>query len=70
MKTIVTIEVEHDRPIPEIANMVAGRAWSINGVRRAEVVPAEIVEVCVIDLSAAGFTRDEIALGRSEVVRG
>lgn len=69
MKTVITIEVHHDRPIQHLADMVAGRAWNINGVNRAEVVPAEVVGLSVKELQAAGFTSAEIALGCTDVVR-
>jgi hypothetical protein len=64
MKTIITIEVEHTKPMPHLANMVAGRAWSIDGVKHAEVVLTPDSE-----LLAAGFTRRELALGHVEVER-
>ena len=38
MKSIVVLEVEHDRPIPNLEALIAGRAWSIDGVKAAEIV--------------------------------
>lgn len=63
MKTIVTLEITHDKPLPEIAQMLAGRAWTIAGVKHAEVIS----DNC--DLRAVGFTEQEIALGATDVVR-
>lgn len=67
MKTIVCIEVEHDRPIPKLENLIAGRAWSIDGVKAAEVMrPDAPGERRLRDM---GFSHDEIRLGMGEVVR-
>lgn len=71
MRTVVCIEVEHDRPIPHLENLIAGRAWSIGGVVGAEVMRAEQpARVDLHRLERAGFSHAEIALGLSEVVRG
>lgn len=64
MKTRVTVEIEHDRPLPHFAEMLAGRAWTMPGVKHAEVVPPEHYT------DSQGFTAAELALGRDEVVRG
>ncbi len=32
MKTTIQIEIEHAKPIPDLAQLVAQRAWSIDGV--------------------------------------
>lgn len=60
LTTRVVIEVTHLKEIPELANMIAGRAWSIGGVTKAEVVSNGNA---VADLEAQGFTLQEIALG-------
>lgn len=71
MKTVICIEVEHDRPLPQLANLIAGRAWSIGGVTGAEVMRAEVpMRVDLGSLERAGFSHAEIALGNTEVVRG
>ena len=70
MKTVVCIEVEHDRPIQNLANLIAGRAWSVSGVKGAEVMRAEQPGVDLHQLQRAGFSAAEIALGVAEVVRG
>lgn len=70
MKTVICIEVEHDRPIPQLANLIAGRAWSIGGVCGAEVMEAQRPPADVHHLQRAGFSPAEIALGVTEVVRG
>ena len=65
MKTVVTIEVIHSKPIPELANIIAGRAYTLDGV-----INAEPLELSVQQLEAHGFTAAEIALGQQdEVVR-
>lgn len=69
MKTLVTIEIEHRRPIRRLADMVAARAWTIDGVKRAEVITSAVPVLEVEDLKRAGFTEEEIALGMTEVVR-
>lgn len=70
MKTIVCIEIEHDKPITALENLVAGRAWTIGGVKGAEVMRAEQPKLDVHRLQRAGFTEGEIALGVTDVVRG
>lgn len=32
MKTIVILEVEHRKPIPDLADKIAARAWTMDGV--------------------------------------
>lgn len=65
-RTLVIIEVEHRRPIPKLANLIAGRAWSIDGVIRAEVAPSGLHPA---QLQEEGFTLSEISLGAEEVHR-
>lgn len=65
MRSVIVIEIEHKQPIPHLADMVAGRAWSINGVSRAEVVQQRTPQ----ELEAMGFTMAEIALGAQDVAR-
>ena len=67
MRTLLIIEVTHDRPIPSLAQMVAGRAYTINGVRNAEPVASPYDDRK--QLTDQGFTLDEIRLGAMEVVR-
>ena len=38
MKTIITLEVEHFKPIPALWDLVAGRAYTIDGVSNVTVV--------------------------------
>lgn len=52
MKTVVTIEIEHTKPLPSLPSMVAGRAWSIDGVSRAEVVAVDQKPVAVTEPGA------------------
>lgn len=68
MKTLVIIEIEHRKPIPALANLIAGRAWSIDGVAKAEVVHSP--SLCAGELQDQGFTLAEIMLGAQEVCRG
>lgn len=70
MKTVICIEVQHDRPIPRLASLVAGRAWTIGGVVSAEVMVPEHLQTDLHRLQRAGFSPQEIALGLTEVVRG
>ena len=37
MKTLVVIEVEHKKPLPNLAEMVAQRAYTLHGVDNAVV---------------------------------
>lgn len=41
MKTIITIEVTHDKPIADLIDKIAGRAYTLDGVKD---VTAELVE--------------------------
>lgn len=69
MKTVIIIEVDHRQPIPHLANMVAGRAYTINGVTNAEVM--KLSPMTPQELQSHGFSLSEISLGaQEEVVRG
>lgn len=61
------LEIEHRKPIPLLANMVAVRAYTIDGVKNAEpfISPTSEEE----SLALQGFTLAEIALGNGEVHR-
>jgi hypothetical protein len=67
MKTLILIEVIHRKPIPALANLIAGRAYTIDGVVNAE--PFESPFSTGDQLQAQGFTLQELALGSMEVVR-
>jgi hypothetical protein len=66
MRTIVIVEVIHSKEIHALADKIAGRAWTLDGVRYAT---AHVDEKTVADLEQAGFSMAEIALGAQEVVR-
>jgi hypothetical protein len=67
MRTLVIIEIDHARPIRALAQMIAGRAYSIQGVSNAEVV--KLPSLSPEQLQDEGFTLAEISLGSREVVR-
>lgn len=67
MKQVITILVETSRPIPVLANMIAGRAYTIDGVTNAE--PYALRPLTPDELAGRGFTMAEIALGLQEVHR-
>lgn len=64
MKTLIIIEVEHRKPLPYLANMIAGRAYTIDGVTNASPFRSPDGSE-----EEAGFTLDELRLGATEVVR-
>lgn len=66
MKTIVIVEVIHEIEVPGLADKIAGRAWTLPGVRYAT---AHVDEKTVAGLEEAGFTIEEIALGMQDVAR-
>lgn len=39
MKTFIVLSVTHDKPLPDLPELVAGRAWTIDGVTDAKVMP-------------------------------
>ncbi len=55
--TRVTIEVIHTKPLPHLAEMIAGRAWSIDGVKGSEVIHNLSEE-----LLSQGFTLQELSI--------
>jgi hypothetical protein len=70
MRTLVVIEVDHRYDIPHLANMIAGRAYTIAGVTSAESVQLDQIPVLTFDqLRGMGFTAAEIALGAQDVER-
>jgi hypothetical protein len=38
MKTVITLVIDHERPIAALPELVAGRAWTIDGVKSADVI--------------------------------
>jgi hypothetical protein len=68
VKTLVIIEVEHAKPIPALANLIAGRAYTIQGVTSAELLTSPTRRG--VESHEEGFTLAELALGRQEVHRG
>jgi hypothetical protein len=67
MITIVSIEITHKKPIPNLADLIAGRAYTIQNVVDANVIGDQPQDV--LELQRAGFTAEEIALGATEVHR-
>lgn len=67
MRTLVILEIDHKKPIHALANMIAGRAYTIDGVTNAQPFRSPSIEAN--ELQEAGFTLDEVRLGASEVVR-
>lgn len=67
MRTLIILEIDHKKPIPYLANMIAGRAYTIDGVTNAE--PFKSPTLTPDRLQEQGFTLAEIALGMQEVVR-
>lgn len=65
MFTTIVLEIEHTKPMP-LAEMVAGRAWSIDGVVSVELrdPPQDSSK------DKDGFTKRELSLGAGEVVSG
>lgn len=57
MKTIILLSIEHDKPIVDLVDKVAQRAWTIDGVRaEGYKVPGEpgAVEARHLSASEAG----------------
>lgn len=67
MKTYVLIEVSHRKPLPVLAEMIAGRAYTIDGVSDARVVKQD--SISPEQMRSDGFSLSEISLGAQEVVR-
>jgi hypothetical protein len=61
MKTLVLLEIEHRKPIKALANMIAGRAYTIDGVTNAEVFRSPMLGP--EQLQDEGFSLAEISLG-------
>jgi hypothetical protein len=71
MKTMIVLEIDHTKDIANLAEMIAGRAYNIDGVENAEVVK-ESIGLPVLSaerLQAMGFTLEEISLGSHDVER-
>lgn len=63
MKTIVILEITHSKPIQALPNLIAGRAYTIDGVKDARPLVLSAYE-----LERSGFTLRELSLGSGEVV--
>lgn len=78
MKTLITLEIDHTKALPLLADMVAGRAYTIDGVRDVRITEGKAVPKMtfrqagpeVVELLQEGFTLAEIRLGLTEVERG
>jgi hypothetical protein len=64
--TYLIVEVKHDKDLPLLPDMVAGRAYTIDGVRDAA---AWVSNDEAQELRRAGFTLQEISLGAQDLVR-
>lgn len=71
MKTIVILEITHDKDIPALGDMIAGRAYTMAGVTNAECVKdmAALPVMSPERLQAMGFSLEEISLGSQDVER-
>jgi hypothetical protein len=67
MKSLIIIEVIHRKPITNLAQMVAGRTYNIEGVINAEPLVSPFLTPD--QLQREGFTLAELALAHGEVVR-
>ena len=65
MKTIVILEITHSKPIPYMQNMIAGPAYTLEGVTNAKPVKLATDE---LERGESGFTLRELSLGAGEVV--
>lgn len=61
MKSYVLLEITHDKPLPALASMIAGRAYTISGV--TDAVELKQQELTPEQLEAQGFSLGELALG-------
>lgn len=56
MQTKIMVTVDHDKPLPDLVDLVAGRAWTIDGVRCAEakqVAPLHVVQPLIAKLNGS-----------------
>jgi hypothetical protein len=53
MKTTIVLEVIHDKPIPHLADLIAGRAYTIDKVSDCLVVTPSAIEAPEPDLAVA-----------------
>lgn len=44
MKTIIELEITHDKPHPQIAEFIAQRAWTIDGIKSVEVNHTHVIK--------------------------
>lgn len=71
MRTLILLEVEHDKPIEHLATKLAGRAYNIQGVTNAE---GSVFRMPLSqndrELAQYGFSADEIAIANRLAGRG
>ncbi len=67
MKSVIIIEVTHTKPIPRMANLIAGRAYMLAGVTDAR--PVKLATLATDERDEDGFTLSELSLGAQEIVR-
>lgn len=50
MRTIVSLVIDHKKPIPELAQKIAQRAYTIDGVDDAEPQEADLIRLPVVEM--------------------
>jgi hypothetical protein len=43
LKTLVIIEIDHNKPLPDLADLVAQRAWTLSGVNNVELINQQTI---------------------------
>lgn len=69
MKTLVLVEVTHAKPIAELASLIAGRAWTIEGVEKAEIVPSFTCGANILPETQQIPSNSVIARARKELMK-
>lgn len=44
-KTVVTLIISHEKELPDLPQLCAGRAWTLDGVRFVEVTAAKPIPI-------------------------
>lgn len=60
MKTIVILEITHSKPIADLANMIAGRAYTLQGVDNAKPLSLMASDAPAFGMSFPGIGRVQV----------
>jgi hypothetical protein len=54
VKTQILLTIEHDKEVPDLLDKVAGRAYTLDGVKDVKAELPDLVSLPVVEMAASG----------------